>query len=142
VSTHTSPRHSGPRHATAPGHPPTFPVTPARTGGASEDPTGTGQTAAALVAAGVACAVFGLAVVLAESSESVSQALTLSTAVGALSGKAVAAVVAYVVVWPALHLAWRDRPIEFHRVVRWTGALVVVGLLATFPPVFGLVAGH
>jgi hypothetical protein len=100
------------------------------------------STAAALVAAGVACAAFGLMVLLAETSEPVSQALTLSSAVGPLSGKAVVAVAVYAVAWPALHLAWRGRTVGFTRVFRWTAGLVLVGLLATFPPVFGLVAGH
>jgi hypothetical protein len=95
-----------------------------------------------LVAAGVACAAFGLAVVLSEFIEMISAALTLSSAVGPLSGKAVAAVVIYIIVWSALHLAWRHKQVELVRVFRWTGALVLVGLLATFPPIYGLIAGH
>jgi hypothetical protein len=70
------------------------------------------------VAAGVACAAFGLAVVLSEFIEMISEALTLSSAVGPLSGKAVAAVVIYIIVWSALHLAWRHKQVELVRVFR------------------------
>jgi hypothetical protein len=120
--------------------PPT--ATAVRADGASADPAATGQIAAALVAAGIACAAFGLAVVLSESIETISKILTLSSAVGPLSGKAVAAVVVYSIVWSALHLAWRRKQVELVRVFRWTCALVLVGLLATFPPIYGLIAGH
>jgi hypothetical protein len=108
--------------------------TAVRADGASLDQAGTGQIAAAPVAAGVACAAFGLAVVLSEFIEMISAALTLSSAVGPLSGKAVAAVVIYIIVWSACHLAWRHKQVELVRVFRWPGALALVGLLATFPP--------
>jgi hypothetical protein len=101
-----------------------------------------GGAAATLVAAGVGCAAFGVAVVLSESVEAVKQAFTLSTAVGPLSGKAVVAVVVYVLAWLALHVAWRRRPVAFDTVFRCTTALVAVGVVATFPPVYGLIAGH
>jgi hypothetical protein len=109
---------------------------------AVEDRAATGGIAAALLSAGVACAAFGLAVVLSESIEALGEVLTLSDAVGPLSGKAVAAVVIYIVVWAALHLAWRRQAIELDGVFRWTCALVLVGLFTTFPPIYGLFAGH
>jgi hypothetical protein len=131
-------------HAAGTGDPPTSPPVGAtvRADGPPADLETTGRVASTLVAAGVACAAFGLAVLLAESSETISAALTLSSPVGPLSGKAVAAVAIYVVVWSALHLAWRRRQIGLVRVSWWTCALVLVGLLATFPPVYGVVAGH
>jgi hypothetical protein len=67
-----------------------------------------GRVAATIIAAGVGCAAFGIAVVLAESVGTVKQLLTLSTAVGPLSGKAVVAVVIYPVVWLVLHAALRN----------------------------------
>jgi hypothetical protein len=67
-----------------------------------------GRVAATIIAAGVGCAAFGIAVVLAESISVVKQLFTLSTAVGPLSGKAVAAVVIYPVVWLVLHAALRN----------------------------------
>jgi hypothetical protein len=101
-----------------------------------------GTTAATLLASGIGCAAFGIAVVAAESLEPVKQLLTLSTAVGPLSGKAVVAVVIYLLAWAALFLACRKRTMDFAVVLRVTAVLVGLGLLGTFPPFYGLVAGH
>jgi hypothetical protein len=88
------------------------------------------------------CAAFGIAVVLAESVSTVKQLLTLSTAVGPLSGKAVVAVVIYPVVWLVLHAALRNSQPKITTVSRWTTVLLTIGLLGTFPPFYGLIAGH
>jgi hypothetical protein len=101
-----------------------------------------GRIAATIIAAGVGCAAFGIAVVLAESISVVKQLLTLSTAVGPLSGKAVAAVVIYPVVWLVLHTALRNAQPKITTVTRWTIVLLTIGLLGTFPPFYGLIAGH
>jgi uncharacterized membrane protein YidH (DUF202 family) len=101
-----------------------------------------GSTAATLLAAGVGCAAFGIAVVASESIEAVKNLFTLSTAVGPLSGKAVAAMVIYVIAWIVLHLACRRRTMSFAAVLRVTAVLIGVGLLGTFPPFYGLIAGH
>jgi hypothetical protein len=95
-----------------------------------------------MIAAGVGCAAFGIAVVLAESVSVVKQLLTLSTAVGPLSGKAVAAVVIYPIVWLVLHAALRNSQTKITTVIRWTTVLLAIGLLGTFPPFYGLIAGH
>jgi hypothetical protein len=101
-----------------------------------------GSTAATLLAAGIGCAAFGIAVVAAESLAPVKKLLTLSAAVGPLSGKAVIAVVIYLIAWSALHLACRRRTIGFAVVLRATAVLIGIGLLGTFPPFYGLIAGH
>lgn len=101
-----------------------------------------GSTAATLLASGIGCAAFGIAVVAAESLEPVKQLFTLSTAVGPLSGKAVAAVVIHLLAWAALFLACRRRTMSFAVVLRVTAVLIGIGVVGTFPPFYGLVAGH
>lgn len=101
-----------------------------------------GPTAATLVAAGIGCAAFGVAVVASESIGPVKTLFTLSTAVGPLSGKAVAGVLGYLVAWLVLHLLWRNRTIAATAVIRGIAILVGIGLLGTFPPFYGLIAGH
>jgi hypothetical protein len=101
-----------------------------------------GRVAATMIAAGVGCAAFGIAVVLAESMSVVKQLLTLSTAVGPLSGKAVVAVVIYPIVWLVLHAALRNAQTKITTVIRWMIVLLAIGLLGTFPPFYGLIAGH
>jgi hypothetical protein len=101
-----------------------------------------GRVAATIIGAGVGCAAFGIAVVLAESVSTIKQLLTLSTAVGPLSGKAVVAVVIYPVVWLVLHAALRNSQPKITTMSRWTTVLLTIGLLGTFPPFYGLIAGH
>jgi len=99
-----------------------------------------GPIAAALLAAGLACAAFGVLVVLAEVSTAVKELLTVSQGAGPLSGKGLGATALWVVAWGALHLVLRGRELAWRPVARATAALVGVGLVATFPPVFQLFA--
>lgn len=102
----------------------------------------TGVAAASLLAAGVGCAAFGLAVMVTEAMPPVKRALTLSEDVGPLAGKAVAGVLGYLVAWLVLHLALRRRDVDLARTARWTVGLTAVGFLLTFPPVYMLFAVH
>jgi hypothetical protein len=97
-----------------------------------------GGIAAALLAAGIACAAFGLLVVLAEASEGIAETLSVSEGTGPLSGKGLAATAVWLGVWPVLHLALRHREVPWRLTARIVGVLVVIGLLGTFPPVFQL----
>lgn len=95
-----------------------------------------GPAAGALLACGLGSAVFGAAVVAAESSEPVKTALTLSDGVGPLSGKALVGTLVFLVAWSQLHLLWRDRTVRTRPVLVVTAVLIGIGLLLTFPPVY------
>jgi hypothetical protein len=95
-----------------------------------------GPVAAALLASGFGSAVFGAAVLAAESSETVKAALTLDQGVGPLSGKTVVGSLAYVLGWTVLHLTLRRRTVRTRATLRATAALLGAGLLLTFPPVY------
>jgi hypothetical protein len=101
-----------------------------------------GRAAAAVISAGVGCAAFGIGVVVAESVTAVKKMLTLSAAAGPLSGKAVVAVVIYAIFWVLLHIALRRTQTKITTVGRLTIVLLGIGLLGTFPPFYGLIAGH
>ena len=58
--------------------------------------------------------------------------------VGGLSGRSTFAVLVWLVAWGALHARWRGRDVSGTRIVGWTLLLIAVGLVATFPPVWGL----
>lgn len=109
-----------------------------------EPPTGgpTGPAAAALLAAGVGCAAFGVIVTVDEASVPVDTVLTLSTSVGSLSGKTLLGVAVYLLAWAVLHGAWRARSVDLARVARGSCLLLIVGLLGTFPPFYALFATH
>jgi hypothetical protein len=97
-----------------------------------------GVAAAAILAAGLGSALYGLIVLLAESSEALKNLMILNTAVGPLSGKSTFGVLAWLVVWGVLHLLWRSKNVDFARV--WTATLVLIGvsLVCTFPLFFML----
>ena len=111
--------------AVAGGAPPPAPAAPT-----------SGSAAAALVASGVGCSAFGAAVVAAEANEGVHHALTLSDAVGPLSGKGVAGTSVWLLAWGALHLRLRRREVPLGPYLRLTAVLVAAGFVLTFPPVY------
>jgi len=97
-----------------------------------------GVAAAAILAAGLGSALYGLIVLLAESNEAFKDLMNLNTAVGPLSGKSTFGVLAWLVVWGVLHMRWRNKNVDFGRV--WTATLVLIGisLVCTFPLFFML----
>lgn len=104
----------------------------------SSKPTGPG--AAAVVAAGIGTFTIGLMTSLAEASASLSNALNWYKPSGPLSGKIGVAVLAWLLAWVILHAAWKNRSANFGRAFSWGLALILLGFLLTFPPVFGLFA--
>jgi hypothetical protein len=96
----------------------------------------TGPAAAALISAGIGSTVLGLLTTLAEASPAVKTFLNFYNPVGPLAGKTTWAVVAYLVSWAILALVLRGKNPPFGRVVRWTYALVGLGLIGTFPIFF------
>jgi hypothetical protein len=103
-------------------------------------PDPNGGIAAAIIAAGIACAVLGLLVVGAAASGLVAQWLTFYAPTGPLSGKAIVSSVVYLVVWPNLHYRLRDKHVDLYKAFLITVALVAIGVVATFPPVYQLFA--
>ncbi|MBI4230698.1 MAG: hypothetical protein HY608_07665 [Planctomycetes bacterium] len=102
-----------------------------------------GAAAAAVLAAGIGSAVLGATVVGAVVSPAVKDALNWWDPVGPLAGKTGVAVLAWLVSWGILHLLWRGRAVRFGPVWGVALALVVVGFVLTFPPVFdAFEAGH
>jgi hypothetical protein len=97
-----------------------------------------GGIVAAVVAAGVGCAALGVVTVAAVAFSSFSDFLTLYDPAGPLTGKATLAVLVYLIAWVNLHARLRDRELHLFRAFLLTMALLVIGLLGTFPPVYHL----
>jgi hypothetical protein len=77
---------------------------------------------------------------LAEASAGLSKSLNWYNPSGPLSGKIGVAVVAWLLAWVILHAAWKNKNVDVDRAFSWGLALVILGFLLTFPPVFGLFA--
>jgi hypothetical protein len=97
-----------------------------------------GPVAAVMLAAGIGTLVLGILTVLSEASEGIHEFLEFSERVGPLSGKTIFAAIAFVVSWGGLHMALRDREVEWRPVTIALIALVAIGLVLTFPPFFQL----
>ncbi len=95
-----------------------------------------GGVVAAVVAAGVGCAALGVVTVAAVAFSSFADFLTLYAPAGPLTGKATVAALIYLIAWVNLHARLRDRELHLFRAFLLTMALLVVGLIGTFPPVY------
>ncbi len=105
-----------------------------------------GPVAAVFLASGIGSLVLGLFVVLSEMSTDINNFLKfdanygLGKGVGPLSGKAILAILVFVVSWAVLHVVWRGKEVPFTRVFTLALVLVAAGFLLTFPPVFDIFA--
>jgi hypothetical protein len=101
----------------------------------------TGSSAAAILAGGIGLAVFGIVALLSELAASVNAGLAWNKSVGALSGKTIIEVAAWLVAWLVLGLAWKDKEVNLRPILVLSAILVVVGVLLTFPPVWTIFTG-
>jgi hypothetical protein len=87
-----------------------------------------GPGAAAMLAAGIGLFALGLFTVLAEASEGIKgffEGFEMDRGVGPLAGKTTLAVVAWLVAWVILALAWRGKDVSL-RIWFWVGLLLGV----------------
>lgn len=83
-----------------------------------------------------------MATFLASASASVNDLLNWWSPVGPLAGKSGLAVIAWLMAWAGLHLAWRAREVPFRPAWTLTLVLIALGWLLTFPRVFEAVTRH
>lgn len=95
-----------------------------------------GPALAAVLAGGIGAFAMGLFVILNEAG--VFSAPSLYGPAGGVSGRTTLAAATWFIAWAILHRRWRTRRIEPGRVIAITFALVGLGLLATFPPLWGV----
>jgi hypothetical protein len=99
-----------------------------------------GAASAAVLAAGIGTFAMGLVAVLHEAG--LYSAPSFYRPTGGLSGRTTLAVLAWVIAWGLVHRAWSRRTVDARRVFTLTLALIVLGLVGTFPPFWGLFASH
>ena len=101
-----------------------------------------GPAAAAMLAAGIGTLVLGIMTTLAEGIVGIHDWLQFNDRVGPLSGKTIIAVAAFFGAWGLLTAAWRRSDPPLKRVAAATAALVLLGLVGTFPIFFQAFAGE
>lgn len=100
-----------------------------------------GPGAAAILAAGIGCAALGILAFAGDASTAIGKALNFYNPVGALSGVTTLAIIVWLVSWVGLARSWGNRSVALNKVTAAAFALLVVGLLLTFPPFMDLLQG-
>lgn len=95
-----------------------------------------GAAMAAILAGAIGSATLGVFVLLG--AIGVYSAPAIYGPAGGLSTRSTLAVVAWLVAWALLHRRWAGRDVAVERVGLWSLVLVLLGVLATFPPVWAL----
>lgn len=95
-----------------------------------------GAALAAFMAAGIGAFAMGLFVILNE--VGLLPAPALYGPAGGVSGRTTFAVVVWLLAWALLHWRWQGRRMDVGRTTAGVLVLIVLGLVATFPPVWRL----
>ena len=95
-----------------------------------------GSAMAAFLGAGIGSFAMGAIVLLNEAG--ILAAPAVYAPAGGVSGRTTLATVAWLIAWGLLHYRWKGREIATGRVSALTLVLLALGILATFPPVWGL----
>lgn len=97
-----------------------------------------GAAMAAFLAAGIGAFATGAIVLLSEMG--VLSVPAIYEPAGGVSGRTTLAVAVWLLAWGILHGLWKNRELPPGTIAVATLALIVLGILGTFPPVWGLVS--
>ena len=95
-----------------------------------------GAAMAAVLGAGIGSAAMGVFVLLNEAG--VFAAPALYGPAGGVTGRTTFATIAWLIAWGVLHARWKSRDVAPGPVFSATAILVVLAIIGTFPPVWGL----
>jgi hypothetical protein len=102
-----------------------------------------GPAAAALLAAGIGSATLGLSTLIYELNDTsaFAKSMTWVKPVGGLSGKSSLGILAFLVSWAILAYVFKGKETKFGQIAAIALALLIVGLIGTFPPFWHLFTG-
>jgi len=100
-----------------------------------------GPGAAAILAAGIGCAALGIFALTGDAFPAANHFFTFYTPTGGLSGVSTSAIIVWLVSWFVLSRRWSAQTVALAKVNLVAFALLVVGMLLTFPPVMDLIQG-
>lgn len=110
-----------------------------QTGARGELPNGPG--AAAILAAGIGCAVLGLFALLGDAFAGIGNFFKFYNPTGPLSGVTISAIVIWLAAWYVLDKKWSAREVNMGRVSIVAFVLLAIGFALTFPPIMDLLQG-
>jgi divalent metal cation (Fe/Co/Zn/Cd) transporter len=97
-----------------------------------------GKGAAAALAAGIGSFLLAVFAIAADQVASIKTLMNFWKPTGPLSGVTTCAIVVWLVVWLILYRRWHDRDVAIARISAAAFALLILGLLLTFPPLADL----
>jgi len=100
-----------------------------------------GPGAAAVLAAGIGSAALGVLAISNDAFPTVNRLLNFYGPSGGLSGVSTCAVIIWLVAWFILGRRWSNTTVNLGMVNLIAFALLVVGVLLTFPPMMDLIQG-
>ena len=100
-----------------------------------------GSGAAAILAAGLGCAMVGILAFAAEASRPFANMLNFYSPVGPLSGKTTVAIIVWLVAWFVLSRLWQNKTVALGAINVAAFLLLGIGFLLTFPPFWALFLG-
>jgi membrane associated rhomboid family serine protease len=100
-----------------------------------------GPGAAAILAAGIGCAMLGILALAGDASPTISKLLNFYNPTGTLSGVTAGAIIVWLVSWIVLNRQWRTRTINLAKINVVAFAALAIGLLLTFPPFMDMIQG-
>jgi hypothetical protein len=100
-----------------------------------------GPGAAAILAAGIGCAVVGILAFAGDASAAIGRLLNFYNPTGTLSGVTTVAIIVWLVAWFALNRSWQMRTVPMVKVSAFSFVFLAVGFLLTFPPFMDLLQG-
>lgn len=108
---------------------------------ATRPPLTNGPAASAILAAAIGVFVLGVLALAGDAFPAVAQGLNIVNRTGPLSGVTTAAIAIWLVAWFILARRWRQSRVNLKHINAISAALIVGGLLLTFPPFMDLLQG-
>ena len=96
--------------------------------------TPNGPIAAAILSAAIACFTLGLTTIASDKSKAINRFMNLYPPSGALTGETTIAILIWLFSWLLLARLWRNTSLPLRTINITAAALLVLGLLLTFPP--------
>jgi len=100
-----------------------------------------GPGAAAILGAGIGCAMLGILAFAAEASRPFADMLNFYNPVGPLSGKTTIAIIVWLAAWFVLSRFWKNKTVVMATVNVAAFILLGIGFLLTFPPFWAVFLG-
>lgn len=94
------------------------------------------ELGAAFIASGIGSTVLGVMTTLAEASEPIRSNLFWFGRGGPLGGETSLAIIVFILSWAGLAIVFKEHPARLSTAFALALALVSIGLLLTFPPIF------